>query len=416
MGKKSKSKSKIAAAASVPSAEDAIVPAGGGKKKARCTSCFCIIKRGESCISCDAAFCWRCEAKYFVACPNGEACLAPMRRCSACVKGQSLRRIFEQQIGEELEPGDINNIELLRKFKAFVSSNDRLLKSRPFIACDPLLERCQTQECAFCFESNQRQISHCIKCGKHKCRKCTASLASDMAILENYQQKVERGEEGDNDAMLEAMTNFAENIMSQCKSCGDVYCPSCITVKEMCSSEDGGFECSKCYFSRKPCTNPNCPQELGVPTKRCGACHIDRYCSVDCQAAMYPAHVGRCQKIQEKRAERESEVEATKELLQTLASGLQGSIDSLVASHQDSDQVASLRALAEGFDHISQALSERCGIIPKEAREEAQYILNVGKEIEEGNGELSEEEVARVMGLLSSEEEVARLMGLLSNF
>ena len=388
MGKKSKSKSKIAAAASVPSAEDAIVPAGGGKKKARCTSCFCIIKRGESCISCDAAFCWRCEAKYFVACPNGEACLAPMRRCSACVEGRSLRRI-----GEQLE-----------------------LNSRPFVACDPLLERCQTRECAFCFDSNKRQISHCVKCGKHKCRKCTASLAHDMAILENYQQKLEQGEEGDKDAMLEAMTNFAENIMSQCKSCGDVYCPSCITVKEMCSSEDGGFECSKCYFSRKPCTNPNCPQELGVPTKRCGACHIDRYCSVDCQAAMYPTHVGRCQKIQEKRAERESEVEATKELLETLASGLQGSIDSLVDSHQDSDQVASLRALAEGFDHISQALSERCGIIPKEAREEAQYMLNVGKEIEGGHGELSEEEVARVMGLLSNDEEVARIMGLLSNF
>ena len=322
-----------------------------------------------------------------------------MRRCSTCIKGQSLRRVFEQHTGEQLEPGDINNVALLRKFKAFVRNDDRLLKSRPFIACDPLLERCQTQECAYCFDSNDRRILHCIKCGKHKCRKCTSSLASDsdVAILEEFQQKVERGEEGDKDALLDAvihLTKVAENIMKRCKSCGGVYCLSCITVQELCSSS---FECSKCYFSRKPCTNPNCPQELGVPTKRCGACHICRYCSIECQAAMYPTHVGRCQKIQEKRAERDAEVEATKVLLQTIASGFRRGVDSLGASYQDSDQVASLRTLAERFDQISQALSERRGIIPKEAREEVECMLNVMEE-----RELSKSEVARMGHLLSN--------------
>jgi len=62
------------------------------------------------------------------------------------------------------------------------------------------------------------------------------------------------------------------------------------------------FVCTHCYWSSKPCTNPNCPNEVGVPTKRCGGCHLDRYCSVECQAAMYPDHVARCQRIQARRA------------------------------------------------------------------------------------------------------------------
>ena len=64
-------------------------------------------------------------------------------------------------------------------------------------------------------------------------------------------------------------------------------CPSCTEEK---------------YWSTKPCTNPTCPNEVGVPTKRCGGCHLDRYCSVECQAAAYPDHVARCLKIQAKRA------------------------------------------------------------------------------------------------------------------
>jgi hypothetical protein len=66
--------------------------------------------------------------------------------------------------------------------------------------------------------------------------------------------------------------------------------------------DESAYQCSRCYWSAKPCTNPTCPNEVGVPTKRCGGCHIDRYCSVDCQLAAYPAHVNRCHKIQEKRA------------------------------------------------------------------------------------------------------------------
>ena len=69
------------------------------------------------------------------------------------------------------------------------------------------------------------------------------------------------------------------------------------------------YRCSRCYWSTKPCTNPSCPNEVGVPTKRCGGCHIDRYCSIKCQLAAYPTHVKRCQKIQEKRAAVAAQVE-----------------------------------------------------------------------------------------------------------
>lgn len=59
--------------------------------------------------------------------------------------------------------------------------------------------------------------------------------------------------------------------------------------------------CAFCHWSSKPCTNPSCPNEIGVPTKRCGGCRIDRYCSVECQAEAHPHHEARCKKIQEKR-------------------------------------------------------------------------------------------------------------------
>ena len=70
------------------------------------------------------------------------------------------------------------------------------------------------------------------------------------------------------------------------------------------------FQCSECYWKTKPCTNPTCPKEAGVPTKRCGGCHLDRYCSVACQAAAYPNHMAKCKKIQAKRLDSGKEVSA----------------------------------------------------------------------------------------------------------
>ena len=40
-------------------------------------------------------FCWRCEKKYFVPCPNGE------RRCYACVESHRLRKFLDSIDDEE---------------------------------------------------------------------------------------------------------------------------------------------------------------------------------------------------------------------------------------------------------------------------------------------------------------------------
>eukprot|EP00562_Extubocellulus_spinifer_P001153 CAMPEP_0178476850 /NCGR_PEP_ID=MMETSP0696-20121128/3835_1 /TAXON_ID=265572 /ORGANISM="Extubocellulus spinifer, Strain CCMP396" /LENGTH=245 /DNA_ID=CAMNT_0020104157 /DNA_START=222 /DNA_END=959 /DNA_ORIENTATION=+ len=55
-----------------------------------------------------------------------------------------------------------------------------------------------------------------------------------------------------------------------------------------------GKACMPCYWSSKPCTNPDCPNEAGVPTKRCGGCRRSRYCSKECQIAMWPEHKKTC--------------------------------------------------------------------------------------------------------------------------
>mmetsp|Transcript_5642 Transcript_5642/g.12255 ORF Transcript_5642/g.12255 Transcript_5642/m.12255 type:complete len:118 (-) Transcript_5642:430-783(-) len=52
----------------------------------------------------------------------------------------------------------------------------------------------------------------------------------------------------------------------------------------------------------KPCSNPHCPRPTNVVTHRCGACRCARYCSKECQLAMWPKHKEECGK------EREEEV------------------------------------------------------------------------------------------------------------
>ena len=108
-----------------------------------------------------------------------------------------------------------------------------------------------------------------------------------------------------------------ESSIAVCRRCSVSYCFQCLDdrfarnvanafLSGIALAKDGilgptHYLCPSCYWAAKPCSNPTCPNEVGVPTKRCGGCHLDRYCSVECQAAAYPAHVGRCQKIQEKR-------------------------------------------------------------------------------------------------------------------
>jgi hypothetical protein len=116
----------------------------------------------------------------------------------------------------------------------------------------------------------------------------------------------------------ERLRKFSPDKYYKCHECNELSCFSCLDDRSigMCSSlsvavmqkEISTIEgralskCTRCYWSSKPCTNPNCPNKVGIPTKRCGDCHLDRYCSVECQVAAHPGHVARCQRIQARRA------------------------------------------------------------------------------------------------------------------
>ena len=66
-------------------------------KRQNCVRCFGTVKadKGSACPGCSLLYCWRCEKKYFVPCPNGE------RRCYACVESHRLRKFLDSIDDEE---------------------------------------------------------------------------------------------------------------------------------------------------------------------------------------------------------------------------------------------------------------------------------------------------------------------------
>ena len=86
-----------------------------------------------------------------------------------------------------------------------------------------------------------------------------------------------------------------EDIFFRCFKCYTSYCAQCAddTWCPRCDLGNGNT-CMPCYWSSKPCTNPDCPNDVGVPTKRCGGCRRSRYCSKECQIAMWPEHKETC--------------------------------------------------------------------------------------------------------------------------
>lgn len=290
MGKKSKAKAKGASSSAIVSA-----------KREPCASCFAPIRdpsKAINCPGCSLIFCWRCEKKYFQACPNGSGCLYPMSRCENCVKGESMRLSFEKTHGEIL-PGDPDDPVRLQEFSEFVLSD--LTDNKPFLRCGN--DACQTTECAHCFDSNERSIVHCVSCRKVRCTDCIRASVPYPPLMENMEP----------DQLVAAFEKIALDNMSRCITCKSVYCMGCVQINQVLRED--GFECGRCYFTKKPCTNPDCPNELGVKTQRCGDCRRSRYCSKECQIIMYPEHQNKCKRIMAKRAERDAEIEATKDLV-----------------------------------------------------------------------------------------------------
>ena len=183
-------------------------------------------------------------------------------------------------------------------------------------------------------------LFHCAVCQRIRCYDCkTADMNANpptrevMALIGASAGASAGGDAVTSDQMDAAIQSIRRDTPDKwvaCSECNASFCYGClddVSARSLMTSwasngQDFGaaalsslltqvpgrikgtnrFQCSACYWKSKPCTNPTCPNEIGVQTKRCGGCHIDRYCSVECQAAAYPDHVEKCNRIQDKRA------------------------------------------------------------------------------------------------------------------
>ena len=322
MGKKSKkngggAKAKNAAAGSSTMIAAAAGGIGGsvqtsGGKKLKCVRCFGNIKdvaKAHQCPGCSDLFCWRCEKKAFKECPNGENCVYPIRRCADCAHALRYMSVANNCADKK---------EFFDSLEALIRSDERLsTESTPFRFCSG--PDCHVSECHRCCIALRisTRLQCCVLCRKTQCRKCGHSPDADTIIaLRRVLDRKQQCFGFDNDDKAEVLQVMrTSELFAKCQRCKQSFCLQCVDERfgrtiasDLLYRTAFGGEfliregiCSFCYWSTKPCTNPNCPKEVGVPTKRCGGCHVDRYCSVECQVAMYPYHAVRCKKIQEKR-------------------------------------------------------------------------------------------------------------------
>jgi hypothetical protein len=208
------------------------------------------------------------------------------------------------------------------RFQDYIKEDDALsLDANAFLVCE---DCCEARECYYCHQDPiPRRILSCGSCSTSRCRDCSEKKFTNLSMSPDFQStaqhimgEVARGASLSSEVVGELVHLERENTVgaiSICSTCKVCCCTTCMDDSAMESAARAmvsmlvagsikpAYQCSRCYWSAKPCTNPSCPNEVGVPTKRCGDCHIDRYCSVECQAAAYPDHIGRCKKIVAKR-------------------------------------------------------------------------------------------------------------------
>ena len=347
MGKKSKAKqsgnARAKGTASTPSsaATDSGVDRGGavgisssnaatatGNKKQKCVRCFGNIKdlaKAHQCPGCSLLYCWRCEKKAFGECPNGEDCVTRIRRCEDCANANTAFKVLERlRLG--LQTAMTRNSEgkvLLTDSNSFLDTLGECIKKDerlgpeafPFGICGAM--GCRMRGCHACITSPLHDgLMHCNLCHLIRCPKCSAeslfnsSVGREMVLLcRSIQREGRKASPEEIQRIKTIMKEDLHDVFALCKSCNNPCCFACLDERSVESNvvmliegrNDQRYSCGSCYWSAKPCTNPTCPNEVGVPTKRCGGCHIDRYCSVECQAAAYPSHGAKCEKIQAKR-------------------------------------------------------------------------------------------------------------------
>ena len=310
---------------------------GGGamvtsnKKAQKCVRCFGTVKadKGTACPGCSLVYCWRCEKKAFDECPNGSDCVHPLRRCGRCVGCDTFVGVMEEKEGVNYR--DLFDFKAFEdafgRFEQYIEQDEALSpEALPLVTCTGV--GCIAQACYHCcFDPTSRSIVSCInrdECGTIRCMACRNTtyaevgdkLSEDDDLLHHLTlcgAAMKLGLPPPTDSMRKLMKmikTIVRDAIIVCDTCPTHTCVSCMDDRSLTSvavslvrsvslgEATSYFQCSRCYWSTKPCTNPSCPNDIGVPTKRCGACHIDRYCSVECQAAAYPAHVNRCNKIQ----------------------------------------------------------------------------------------------------------------------
>mmetsp|Transcript_14120 Transcript_14120/g.31518 ORF Transcript_14120/g.31518 Transcript_14120/m.31518 type:complete len:278 (-) Transcript_14120:217-1050(-) len=272
MGKKSKNKAKTNAR---PSAGGV----GGGEKLPRCSRCVCIIRdeaKSATCPGCIKPFCWRCEERYFWHCPFVETCPLPTKRCEDCLNGKTMAELAMDSDGTL--PKSRGQTPWAHFSRSIVPSDllRELAESRPealaFVACQA--KGCDCCRCQLCVDESEAKarrtdgVPHyltCDSCHTTKCYHCGG----------------------------------AEDYFFRCFKCYTSYWLPRLHL-------GNGKACMPCYWSSKPCTNPDCPNDVGVPTKRCGDCRRARYCSKECQIAMWPKHKEECSKMTKKKREEKS--------------------------------------------------------------------------------------------------------------
>ena len=282
MGKKSKKRSKATGNAGPLSLSD---PSGRGShpaavdglaRRQRCTKCVSLIRDAANaaiCPVCKDIYCAKCERKTFKGCPMGDDCVAPMRRCVNCLLGKShdkmLRAYDHVRQKAALPPSDQD------KHNVGVASV-AAMSATPFFLCS--IDSCTTCMCAFCYmmkettDPTDPKTNICNLCSRIFCLKCL--------VRENAKR---------------------------CAVCLEIYCGDCVSATPVgwLHHRKGRAVCSPCYFKAKACTNPSCPNDAkSTPTKRCGDCRCTRYCSKECQIAMYPMHKEECARIQLEREEK----------------------------------------------------------------------------------------------------------------
>ena len=361
MGKKAKQKKQSGSAAkaragavgagSLASGSADVGGNGGIPKKVRCVCCLALIKdtaKSHACPGCSELYCWRCEKKQFFECPNGDDCADPAKNCSNCITGSIMCKelasvgVLSESFTRPCDSMEFQELWNAPNRKAFedimARRQDLTAHSVPWMCCgEPrcTASRQSVYECLRCAEDpSQKSLIRCCICEKIRCIPCSTSDLVPRASWDaasNLQDEIDESEGIVPNAAIErfgrSLATAAPDGFAQCP-CGLNVCHECFSfVQTKCYSKvaliarkkaltfngdtdadinaDASipkkvFRCSSCYWSAKPCTNPTCPNEVGIPTKRCGGCHLDRYCSVECQAAAYPDHIQKCEKIQAK--------------------------------------------------------------------------------------------------------------------